>query len=496
MAKSKYDIEYYVDLYDAGVLNKADMVDLITSGMIDVNELPDNILVSLSGTNSSGVKEKNRGETIPPQKSPALNTAIKDDYEKYVYNILYQYDNLKIDTFDLYTLIKNKRIDVNDLPKDVVENIEEELDVFFDDFKPTKYYKSPKPSKSKYDFSEYDYWDEDAEDIKAKKEKENLNFAPAAKTEDIVFGAAAPGRYEDFTPKAIHKWLDFMKAQGIERVLPLIEDSKVEEIKKYSNINIIEMYYDTFGVENVLWVPIADYTLVSKKTLVTQIIPFLKQSVEENKKTVVHCSAGIGRTGHILAAWLTYGRGYTVQEAIKEVEKSDAHRNPSEAVRGYKGITVLEDLLDPFSEEKKKQVKEVPVKKDKTPIKKEDNPYPKGGVQSLEGKGRVKKAVMGETYLWDGMSAMVARENDKLTIVWKNNAYWKKDEGAFVIIIPTQYANNLEIQKLFSNSLCRIRDLTDMECFTTTEHLFEVVSKTDLNLSKKKSPAKKVNKGV
>jgi hypothetical protein len=44
----------------------------------------------------------------------------------------------------------------------------------------------------------------------------------------------------------------------------------------------------------------------------------------------VHCSGGVGRTGHILAAWLVAGRGFTHQEAIATVQKTG--RNPYEAI--------------------------------------------------------------------------------------------------------------------------------------------------------------------
>jgi protein-tyrosine phosphatase len=45
---------------------------------------------------------------------------------------------------------------------------------------------------------------------------------------------------------------------------------------------------------------------------------------------VVHCSGGIGRTGHVLAAWLVAGRGFSRHSAITAVKRRG--RNPYEAV--------------------------------------------------------------------------------------------------------------------------------------------------------------------
>jgi protein-tyrosine phosphatase len=74
--------------------------------------------------------------------------------------------------------------------------------------------------------------------------------------------------------------------------------------------------------------------------LIGKILPFLKGCDAEKQKVVVHCSGGSGRTGHVLAAWLVFGRGWAYADAIAAVKKSG--RNPFEAIQS--GNARPEDL--------------------------------------------------------------------------------------------------------------------------------------------------------
>ena len=96
--------------------------------------------------------------------------------------------------------------------------------------------------------------------------------------------------------------------------------------------------------ENVLSAPIEDYHLCNRKTLLEVILPFLAATEPMGKRIVVHCSGGKGRTGHVLAAWLVYGRGVSPDEALATVIKMC--RNPWEAVQcGNATEKELFDLL-------------------------------------------------------------------------------------------------------------------------------------------------------
>lgn len=160
-------------------------------------------------------------------------------------------------------------------------------------------------------------------------------FGPAAPGEETVFGARRPGYPGQPVPQAeVGRWISFMKDKGIGRVVCLLSQEQVESYQDLQG-----SYEKAFGAGNVLLAPIEDYHLVDVTTLTGRILPFLAEADVAGRKVVVHCAGGIGRTGHVLAAWLAGFRGMTNEEAIEAVRK--AGRNAGES-----GDPGLKDLLD------------------------------------------------------------------------------------------------------------------------------------------------------
>ncbi|MEH2235781.1 protein-tyrosine phosphatase family protein [Nostoc sp.] len=145
-------------------------------------------------------------------------------------------------------------------------------------------------------------------------------FAPAGEKEQIVFGAARPG----YTNNKVQDWIEFMKCQDIKRVCCLLDD---QQLAYYSNL--LDTYKQEFGNQLVCPAPITDFHLCDLKTFTQKILPFLIEADKQNEKVVVHCSGGIGRTGHVLAAWLVSVRGLSNKAAIAAVKRTG--RNPYEA---------------------------------------------------------------------------------------------------------------------------------------------------------------------
>ncbi len=160
-------------------------------------------------------------------------------------------------------------------------------------------------------------------------------FSAAYKQEHFIFGARRPGfPFPRVSSTLVHTWITFMQAQGITRVLCLLAP---HQLQTYDDL--LGTYRQRFGEHNVLWVPIDDFQLAEEFQLIDQILPFLAETELQQEKTVVHCSGGIGRTGHVLAAWLVSYRGMSNEEAITAVKKQGRNARESKDKR-------LDMLLD------------------------------------------------------------------------------------------------------------------------------------------------------
>jgi protein-tyrosine phosphatase len=122
-----------------------------------------------------------------------------------------------------------------------------------------------------------------------------------------------------------------MQEQEVERVIPLLD----AKLNRYDNL--LQRYRSAFGKENILHVPIPERTYIEPDVLQDEVLPFLDQAVAQDEITVIHCSAGVGRTGHLLVAWLVHGRDMDFARALDTVSQSsqwaagDVYRNPTEA---------------------------------------------------------------------------------------------------------------------------------------------------------------------
>lgn len=146
-------------------------------------------------------------------------------------------------------------------------------------------------------------------------------FSAASESELIVFGSARPG----YSNEKVTEWIGFMQSQEIKRVCCLLPESQLD---RYANL--LDVYRKTFGMDQVCWAPIEDFYFADPGLLIHQILPFLATANQINERVVVHCAGGIGRTGHVLAAWLVAGRGFSPKAAIAAVRRTG--RNPYEAV--------------------------------------------------------------------------------------------------------------------------------------------------------------------
>ena len=152
-------------------------------------------------------------------------------------------------------------------------------------------------------------------------------FAPAAPDDAFVYGACTPGWHSAADhDDAVTDWVEFMQGAEIERVCCLLSGRQLGECGA-----LLDRYADAFGESNVKHAPVPDHQLVPRDLLVEEILPFLAESRIAEQRVVVHCLAGLGRTGQVLAAWLVYNRDYGPERAIEAVQNQG--REPMDAVQ-------------------------------------------------------------------------------------------------------------------------------------------------------------------
>lgn len=104
--------------------------------------------------------------------------------------------------------------------------------------------------------------------------------------------------------------IDNLKAQGIEAVL-----------------NLCAECYDLHEIEAaaglaVHWLPVPDED-APEISAAQKAIEWLDSAVAQDKKVLVHCRFGIGRTGTMVTAWLLK-QGYTMDDALEMLRHTPA----------------------------------------------------------------------------------------------------------------------------------------------------------------------------
>jgi protein-tyrosine phosphatase len=169
------------------------------------------------------------------------------------------------------------------------------------------------------------------------------NFNPAANNEPTVFGCAAPG-FPYRAGGGVQGWLQMIQRFGVKRVVCLLSEDQVLDYR-----DLLLHYRDTFGPRNVLWAPLPDHQIAPLPPLRDTILPFLAEADAAKERVVVHCLAGLGRTGQVLAAWLIHARGYSIPDALASVRSLG--REPDEALRHGNAVEGdLEQLLQAIAD--------------------------------------------------------------------------------------------------------------------------------------------------
>lgn len=119
--------------------------------------------------------------------------------------------------------------------------------------------------------------------------------------ENLVAGSGYPGR-----GGLLGETLKGLREQGVLAILSL-----TEEPLEVAQLRELEFDY--------LHLPIEDFTAPTPEQI-TEAVDFLNRQVNEGHGALVHCRAGMGRTGTMLACFLV-SRGLAPAEAISQVRR-------------------------------------------------------------------------------------------------------------------------------------------------------------------------------
>lgn len=175
------------------------------------------------------------------------------------------------------------------------------------------------------------------------------NWSFASSRDRIISGAARPGNASISAPRPprpgtdagngsgpppaktsvseaeVEEWAAYMKEQGVQRVLCLLTGSELLCYEEGGLLAFLTRHFNDVRT-------VSDIAGPESKA---QIIQALTDASDAGEHCVVHCSAGIARTGICLALWLQHRYGVPVQEAVDEVisfaAEKGANRKPTMA---------------------------------------------------------------------------------------------------------------------------------------------------------------------
>ena len=138
------------------------------------------------------------------------------------------------------------------------------------------------------------------------------------KGEGLIGMTILPGRKD--RGRILSEDIKTIKEASIQNILCLLTETEFEEY----GVSTLKKEYEKAGFK-VKYVKITDQSVPSKE-LMNDTLNWLDETISLQKKILIHCVGGIGRTGTVVACYLKKYEGYTSEEAIELVRKNRSPR--------------------------------------------------------------------------------------------------------------------------------------------------------------------------
>lgn len=114
-----------------------------------------------------------------------------------------------------------------------------------------------------------------------------------------------------------------LKTRGVELLVCLMDKDELYELELQEEAENCKK----IGIEFIHF-PIPDFGLPSDNIAVERLILQLKRAIEDNRKVVIHCRMGIGRSSMIAATTLVASGKFTTEMVFEAITKARGLRVP------------------------------------------------------------------------------------------------------------------------------------------------------------------------